>query len=243
MGAKEDYAEYLKTPHWLALRGHFCGKTDRCYACDTPRCLQIHHTSYENLGHEGIREFIVVCRDCHEKIHAALAAKWPKLRVGLQAVHTGDIFAYLFGRTLKAARKKYGHDKRWNAFYFPNRKPAKSRDRTHNGLVIDNNPRERPRAAPKGPKAECVECGNKTRLPYGSKCHCGGKIVARGTAKQIKYQRHVELSKKLQQRKYVEAAAERAKENERLGDEVWIRRLPSLTDRIKARIELRQKQA
>ena len=41
----------------------------RCQKCESRRGLDVHHTTYERLGHEWDSDLQVLCRDCHTKLH------------------------------------------------------------------------------------------------------------------------------------------------------------------------------
>lgn len=63
--------EYLRSPHWLALRermlkraGGFC---QRCRERRAP--LEVHHLTYRNVGQERESELKVLCHECHELEH------------------------------------------------------------------------------------------------------------------------------------------------------------------------------
>jgi hypothetical protein len=65
------YADYLRSPHWLAVRQHMLGRA----GCVCSRChrhnqmLDVHHLDYRHLGAERERDLIVLCRDCHQAEH------------------------------------------------------------------------------------------------------------------------------------------------------------------------------
>lgn len=64
------YASYLKTEHWIHFRGevikHYNGK---CAVCNSEKELNVHHRSYKNRGRETFNDVVLLCRDCHSKIH------------------------------------------------------------------------------------------------------------------------------------------------------------------------------
>lgn len=73
---KEEYAEYLKTPHWKDLRARkiaACGP--RCQDCGNTRTIQVHHLRYRNIFDVLLDDLKVVCRVCHEKIHGLVQPK------------------------------------------------------------------------------------------------------------------------------------------------------------------------
>ena len=74
-----DYDKYLETPHWKAFQkqvyeeqrrrlGH-----NRCERCPDAgpmkETLHVHHLTYERLGQELLSDVLIICRDCHKRIH------------------------------------------------------------------------------------------------------------------------------------------------------------------------------
>lgn len=47
----------------------------RCERCDSKRDLQVHHRTYERLGHEWDEDLEVLCDACHGEHHAILRAQ------------------------------------------------------------------------------------------------------------------------------------------------------------------------
>lgn len=67
---KEWYKEYLKTEHWLQLREEALGRAGhRCQVCAYKKNLQVHHNTYENIGHEELEDLVVLCWKCHKTFH------------------------------------------------------------------------------------------------------------------------------------------------------------------------------
>lgn len=65
-----DYDEYLRSPHWERIRARALFRAaNRCQLCASLKRLDVHHNTYENLGHERPEDVIVLCRMCHEKHH------------------------------------------------------------------------------------------------------------------------------------------------------------------------------
>lgn len=63
------YRDYLKSDWWqykrkrlLAVRGR------RCELCGETKRIEVHHTTYENLGQERAHELVVVCHRCHQHL-------------------------------------------------------------------------------------------------------------------------------------------------------------------------------
>jgi len=64
------YARYLKSNHWRNFRIKvltFWGY--RCCICKEKSNLEVHHNTYERIGHEELQDCIAVCRSCHKAIH------------------------------------------------------------------------------------------------------------------------------------------------------------------------------
>jgi 5-methylcytosine-specific restriction endonuclease McrA len=61
-----SYSAYLKSEHWLETRRAALERAGyRCQVCNGRKNLQVHHNSYENLGHELDRDLIAMCDRCH----------------------------------------------------------------------------------------------------------------------------------------------------------------------------------
>lgn len=66
-----DYAEYLQTEQWQVKRLQALMAADhRCRVCNSPERLDVHHRTYERLGHEQPGDLTVLCRECHEMFHS-----------------------------------------------------------------------------------------------------------------------------------------------------------------------------
>jgi len=64
------YDEYLQTSHWHSKRYQALDRAKhRCQLCNSSKRLDVHHRTYENLGHEEPEDLIVLCRKCHEHFH------------------------------------------------------------------------------------------------------------------------------------------------------------------------------
>jgi hypothetical protein len=69
------YGDYLRTPHWQAMRKlkllrsfHICQNQ----GCGTARGpMEIHHLTYDRLGWEREADLIVLCHACHAREHGA----------------------------------------------------------------------------------------------------------------------------------------------------------------------------
>lgn len=65
------YAAYLHSSHWKKTRQIALQTAQyKCQACSTKEeVLDVHHNSYDRLGHEEASDLIVLCRPCHAKVH------------------------------------------------------------------------------------------------------------------------------------------------------------------------------
>ena len=64
------YQMYLQSEHWKAIRNMALDRASyKCQKCGNQSDLQVHHLSYDNLGHETYDDVMVLCRDCHQEEH------------------------------------------------------------------------------------------------------------------------------------------------------------------------------
>ena len=64
------YSEYLKTEGWKARRLKALDRAgNRCQVCHAAAGLEVHHNTYERLGHERPADLVVLCRACHQLFH------------------------------------------------------------------------------------------------------------------------------------------------------------------------------
>lgn len=67
---KAEYQAYLNSPKWQAIRKRLYRKYEyRCDLCGSPKNLNVHHITYENLGEEKDEDLTVLCQKCHSKLH------------------------------------------------------------------------------------------------------------------------------------------------------------------------------
>ncbi len=66
---------YLKSDHWHKKRSEAlkCAK-GLCQLCNNGKLLNVHHRTYENLGHEDIKDLTVLCKACHQTFHTIMEA-------------------------------------------------------------------------------------------------------------------------------------------------------------------------
>ena len=65
------YNQYMKSDAWKAKRSEQIKRDGfQCQMCGTAINLQVHHTTYENIGNEKIGDLVTLCEKCHKKIHS-----------------------------------------------------------------------------------------------------------------------------------------------------------------------------
>jgi len=64
------YREYLVSKKWAAIKRavHFFYE-DECYICRNKERLHVHHRTYDRIYHEDLDDLVLVCNNCHKKIH------------------------------------------------------------------------------------------------------------------------------------------------------------------------------
>ena len=107
-----SYAEYLKTPHWVALRKRLVGRPILCYGCNRVQARSLHHLHY-NRYEEGPDDLVPTCKDCHTLIHETLKKRYPDVWVSQVVARTGEVWVELFGKTLEVVRR----EKNWLALW------------------------------------------------------------------------------------------------------------------------------
>jgi hypothetical protein len=64
------YQEYLQSPEWQEKRDEVLGQArHRCRVCNSRHQLEVHHRTYDRVGHERSDDLTVLCRPCHELFH------------------------------------------------------------------------------------------------------------------------------------------------------------------------------
>jgi hypothetical protein len=64
------YKQYLKSERWKDLREVVLKRCNhQCGTCMNKRWLQVHHRTYDRVGHELLTDLIVICKRCHDKLH------------------------------------------------------------------------------------------------------------------------------------------------------------------------------
>jgi hypothetical protein len=67
---RPSYHTYLRSEAWSAKRQAAIRRAGgRCQLCNRSGPLEVHHRTYERLGHERDDDLIVLCRSCHQAFH------------------------------------------------------------------------------------------------------------------------------------------------------------------------------
>lgn len=67
---KATYAEYLRSSHWKVTRARKLEEVGRrCQLCGQTHHIEIHHNTYQHLGHESMNDLIALCSGCHRHFH------------------------------------------------------------------------------------------------------------------------------------------------------------------------------
>ena len=76
---KQEDAEYLKSPHWQSVRLWALERAEkRCQLCAATGKLDVHHNTYDRVGHERPSDVVVLCRDRHSRFHEPYARRCPR---------------------------------------------------------------------------------------------------------------------------------------------------------------------
>jgi hypothetical protein len=67
----------MASPAWRAVRRRKLGESPRCAGCGGDERLEVHHLTYERLGHELMRDLRVLCHWCHMLDHGRAASGFP----------------------------------------------------------------------------------------------------------------------------------------------------------------------
>lgn len=68
---KNLYLDYINSEAWQLKRKEvFAQRGKSCERCGcNPASPDVHHKTYERLGHEYLGDLMVLCRECHKLIH------------------------------------------------------------------------------------------------------------------------------------------------------------------------------
>ena len=64
----KNYKEYLQSYLWYERRDLMLRLFPKCSKCNK-KATEVHHLTYDNVGNEGKRDLLCLCRKCHKQIH------------------------------------------------------------------------------------------------------------------------------------------------------------------------------
>ncbi len=77
-----DYKVYIQSDAWRRIAEEALVRAGRkCQVCSSWKSLNVHHNTYERLGHELPTDLCVLCRKCHELFHALKDGKPTRMPV------------------------------------------------------------------------------------------------------------------------------------------------------------------
>jgi hypothetical protein len=86
------YNEYILSSDWQRIRRERLQKDGfRCVRCARRHELQVHHLTYERLGHERIDDLVTVCVRCHNDIDFADQRSEITEQMALQAAPVTEV--------------------------------------------------------------------------------------------------------------------------------------------------------
>ena len=108
------YGTYMDSPAWFARRERWLAEWHCAHGGRDPVCLvcgntwslsdgDLHHRSYQRIGHEDFRDLTPLCRRCHQALHAVLDGQSSWRRLG-RAFATDQIISLLRKQHTKGLR-------------------------------------------------------------------------------------------------------------------------------------------
>jgi len=102
---KQEYEQYLGSPHWKAVRMRKLSDTPFCEYCGKKTGLDVHHASYTRLNRENLdKDLIVLCRDCHTEEHGNNPSKYER---GLEAFARNKYGRNLENLNIRAVEREF----------------------------------------------------------------------------------------------------------------------------------------
>jgi hypothetical protein len=65
----ESYDDYLDSRHWADLRARAAAEMTYICVCGASEALQLHHKTYDRIGHEELDDVMWLCEPCHITVH------------------------------------------------------------------------------------------------------------------------------------------------------------------------------
>lgn len=67
--SNKRYRKYLQSDWWKQRRNEIVEQRKVCEICGSSKNLEVHHLTYENIGHEKDEDLKLLCCKCHRKVH------------------------------------------------------------------------------------------------------------------------------------------------------------------------------
>lgn len=65
-----DYVAYIASDDWRVARLSVLKRSNGvCERCNAKKAKDVHHLTYDRLGHEVPTDLLAVCRECHDELH------------------------------------------------------------------------------------------------------------------------------------------------------------------------------
>ena len=111
-GRRAEYAAWMSSAGWWQARRRWrdtwiarFGAEPTCAVCGAPWTLRhgdLHHRSYDRLGHERFDDLTPTCRRCHRTVHLILESQPAWRRLG--RAQATDLIVAQLSRSSAAAR-------------------------------------------------------------------------------------------------------------------------------------------
>ncbi len=67
---RKKWEDHMASTEWQILRQKVFKRCNgMCEGCNERRAVQVHHLTYDRLGHEMLFDLVAVCLACHASIH------------------------------------------------------------------------------------------------------------------------------------------------------------------------------
>jgi hypothetical protein len=92
---------YMVSPEWARVRKRkllempFC---EKCHASAEEWKLDVHHKHYRSFGNEQMRDLLVLCRHCHQRLHDIQHRMGYTVEEATEMFMSGDILLLLARR-------------------------------------------------------------------------------------------------------------------------------------------------
>lgn len=97
-----DYNTYIKSEAWKKKREEFFAsglpQSKKCYICEKLRAkwFHVHHMTYVRLGHEDLKDLVLMCEPCHDQVHAFHEVRKINNKCAAIASSTNEVKRQLF---------------------------------------------------------------------------------------------------------------------------------------------------